>query len=185
MFITDSHLQYLQQQRAKGHVGTIVTNPHNGEEIDTRVFSDSRRLHRKRNNRLLADTTDDQPPSLYPDGSEKKKRANDIVVYRAGPNVVSSTPISNYSSVSSLDNESKIDDMMQRVRQRAFNESGVLNIINVDEGCIESQKVDTNLYNTIQKKKEVARDIIGHTLFAREESTSLDCLNVVKPFIME
>ena len=48
------HATFLQHQRKKGRIGTVVTNPSNGESINTRsfgTFSD----HREKNNRLRSE----------------------------------------------------------------------------------------------------------------------------------
>lgn len=48
-----NHAAYLQTVRQKGHAGTVVVNPVDGADIDTRVFTCGRAKHRECNNQLI------------------------------------------------------------------------------------------------------------------------------------
>ena len=54
----------------------------------------------------------------------------------------------------------------------------------MDLGEVEKvSKGSISLYKNICKKREIAHDVIGKTIERREVSSSIECLNIVKPFV--
>ena len=86
---------------------------------------------------------------------------------------------------SSLDGDYKINEMLRSVSHYAFMSAGALEILNVESVKIEKNEENIFLFKSLQKRKDVTHDVIRHTLGVRESTTSLDCLQVVKPFIGE
>ena len=56
----------------------------------------------------------------------------------------------------------------------------MMEVLNVDTGGVESNAESKEEFKTISQNKGITRDIIEQTLAYREESTSLDCLRVVR-----
>ena len=88
-------------------------------------------------------------------------------------------------------NEDDIDSMMNRVKRRAFVETGVVQeVIDVDTGktsTIIDRKSERRrrVYRNLNQFSEMARDIVGNTMKSRRETTSLEALDVVDKFLGE
>ena len=80
-----------------------------------------------------------------------------------------------------------VDDMVERVTRRAFDQTGVLqSVVNVDSGVVEKVSMDkVSLYKNVQQNSAIVRAVIGETLARREVSSSIECLDVIKPFVQE
>ena len=165
-FTPDSaHALFLQGMRSKGRVGTIVENPTTQEQIDTRTYGNSRVRHRENNNRLMSDSesgvASTPPPPLYPQGSEKKGKSTgdeektffaSFVTPQRNSRMVkdsnSSYPAlmqSNVDIASVLDS-STTDSMLARVKTRAFKDTGVMTVLNIDLGVDIHSPPRPNLY---------------------------------------
>ena len=81
------------------------------------------------------------------------------------------------------------DDMLSRVTHRAFVDSGVVQqVLNVDSGEVEmnpkkQKRGSRELYLSMVKEKETARDIVGNVLKMRPGTTSIEALGVVENFM--
>lgn len=204
----DVHSAYLQESRKMGRVGTVVMNPETNEEIDTRTYGNSRARHRSNNNRL-SNTPKVKPPPLYPAGSAKVARKmsphyasavtppsrsvypqlKSVEEIDISPDTKSVDMVNLYSD-SDLDDcrvIDPVDDMVERVTRRAFDQTGVLqSVVNVDSGVVEKVSMDkVSLYKNVQQNSAIVRAVIGETLARREVSSSIECLDVIKPFVQE
>ena len=206
-----THAPFLQGMREKGRVGTVVPNPVTGTLIDTRAYGGRRARHREQNNRLKRDGASEvlKPPSLFPFGSEKRKRNTSRSYFGPGDHAVVDCCVGD-DDVSAADGATSFfstvtpqravdltltntttttNDMLSRVTHRAFVESGVVQqVMNVDLGELEEvpkkvKKSSRQLYLNIVQQKETARDIVGNILQMRPVSTSLEALGVVENFM--
>ena len=162
--------------------------------MDARGFGSQRRNHRQVNNRLNVEANA-KTPSLFPEGSSKDKytaeRKGDGKLHI--PLLDDNEPehISLYSSSVELDKENQVEAMVVRITTRAFEKTGVFqSVFNVDSGEVEenvfaSKREDMQVYKAISTSKGLVRDIVGTTLGMREAASSLDVLEVVKPFVYE
>ena len=92
---------------------------------------------------------------------------------------------SNVDIASVLDS-STTDSMLARVKTRAFKDTGVMPVLNVDSG--EDENVNPHpkkikRYKNIAANSEMVRDIIGRTMQIRPVSTSIEVLEMVAPFV--
>ena len=101
------------------------------------------------------------------------------------PPLLKKSPPSQKKKAKDVDDD-VVDDMLARVTDRAFDQTGVLqSVVNVDSGKTEEIALPgkIRLYNNLCAKKEIVRDVIGATLKRREVATSIECLDTVKPFV--
>ena len=196
----ETHSAFLQENRKLGRVSTAVINPSTNEKIDTRTFGNSRARHRTNTNRLEA-VPKVKPPPLYPCGRKKPKSGEGMGSLFASAVTPPSKSVYPALKTASSDAEGSeddmmfvgsrddvIDDMLTRVTRRAFDQTGVFqSVVNVDSGEVEKScevsKGSISLYKNICSKREIARDVIGETISRREVSSSIECLDIVKPFV--
>ena len=103
------------------------------------------------------------------------------------PPLLKKSPPSQKKKAKDVDDD-VVDDMLARVTDRAFDQTGVFqSVVNVDSGEVEKSckvsKGSISLYKNICSKREIARDVIGETISRREVSSSIECLDIVKPFV--
>ena len=56
----------------------------------------------------------------------------------------------------------------------------------MDSGVVEKVSMDkVSLYKNVQQNSAIVRAVIGETLARREVSLSIECLDVIKPFVQE
>ena len=95
------------------------------------------------------------------------------------------SPPSQKKKVKDVDDD-VVDDMLARVTNRAFDQTGVLQlVVNVDLGKTEeiASPGKIHVYNKLCAKKEIVCDVIVSTFKRRKVATSIECLDTVKPFI--
>jgi len=88
--------------------------------------------------------------------------------------------------IESVLGSSTTDSMLVRVKTRAFKDTGVMTVLNVDLGEEENvypHPKKIKRYKSITQNTEMVRDIIGRTMQIRPASTSIEVLEVVAPFV--
>ena len=89
----------------------------------------------------------------------------------------------------STNEDGDVECMVKRVHRRAFINSGVVQeVIDVESSLLKyapSDKAEKMkwLYQSMNRCRETTRDIVGNTIDARPNSTSLDVLKVVNKFL--